>query len=231
MADISTGEFMTKSTQYTNGRSLEEVWHQVPPDYYQRGTEENILQKIWHTRKLHAVLELIKKSGKTPKSILDVGCASGWFLSKIAERYPDADCTGIDVYKEAIDYGKKEYKNLRLRYHDGHKIPFRDGSFDLIICTEVLEHVVDPGKVLEEIKRVQSRDGFSVIEMDTGNLLFRIVWYWWTHLRNGVWKDAHIQVFNTERLETMILDAGFSITEKKLFTFNMAVAFLLGKKG
>ncbi|HLB60952.1 MAG TPA: class I SAM-dependent methyltransferase [Patescibacteria group bacterium] len=209
--------------------SLEEVWHQVPPDYYQKGTEKNILQKIWHTAKLHAVLELIKKTGNTPKRILDVGCASGWFLSNIAGQYPKAQCTGIDVYKDAIEYGKRKYKNLHLHHHDGHKLPFRDGSFDLIICTEVLEHVVDPDKVLQEIKRVLARDGIAIVEMDTGNLLFRLVWYWWTHIRNGVWKDAHIQTFNTKRLEAMISDAGFSITEKKLFTLNMAVAFLLGK--
>jgi len=208
---------------------LEVIWEQVPVDYYQKGTQNNILQRLWHRGKLKSVRLLIAYSKIDPKKILDVGCASGWFLSQLSHFYPKAKCYGIDVYKEAITYGKKRYKSLDLRYADGHSLPYANKSFDVVVCTEVLEHVVDPEKVLREIRRVLSPNGVAVIEMDTGNRVFQLIWYWWTHMRHGVWEHAHIQVFNSKKLEVLIKKAGFTIIKKKTFNYSMAIAFLVNR--
>lgn len=220
---------MTDHKTHHSSKELEEIWHQVPLDYYQKGVRKNILQKLWHMGKLKAVVNLTEKTNALPENILDVGCASGWFLSKIHARYPKAKCAGIDTYKEAIDYGKRKYRKLKLFYADGHKVPFKKNSFDVIICTEVLEHVISPEKVLREIERVLTKDGIAIIEMDSGNFLFKAIWYWWTNLRRGVWRDSHIHAFNSVKLEKMIKDNGFSIVRRKVFNFTMAVAFLVKK--
>ncbi len=212
-------------------KELEEIWHQVPPDYYQNGISKNLLQRIWHTKKLKTVLSLIEGTHIYPKNILDVGCASGWFLSKVKLQYPKSKCIGVDIYKKAIDYGKKRYKSLKLIHSDGHNLPFADKSFDLVICTEVLEHVEFPEKVLQEIGRVLNPNGIAVVEMDSGNFLFKTIWHWWTNMRHGVWRDSHIHTFNTENLEKVIRTNGFSIVHKKIFNFTMAVSFLLKRKG
>lgn len=219
---------MKKNHKHYLGLDLEEIWDQVPPDYYQKSVEDNFLQRMWHSRKLKTVVNLIGKKNN-PKNILDVGCASGWFLSELAFRYPKTKHVGVDAYKKAIDYGKKRYKNLKLICADAHSLPFPKESFDVIICTEVLEHVENPQKVLKEIKRVLSKDGVAIVEMDSGNLLFRAIWYWWTHLRRGVWRDSHIHTFNKKILEDMIKKSGFIITQKKVFNYSMAVIFKLVK--
>lgn len=211
-------------------KELEEIWHQVPPDYYQNGVSKNLLQRIWHTRKLRNVLKLVDDAGICPKNILDVGCASGWFLSRVKLRYPKSRCIGVDIYKKAIEYGKKHYKSLKLIHTDAHTLPFIDKSFDLVICTEVLEHVVSPEKVLKEIERVLSPRGTVIIEMDTGSFLFKVVWHWWTNMMRGVWKDSHIHMFNTTILQNMIKKNGFLITGKRIFNLTMGVAFCLEKK-
>lgn len=221
---------MSKKSTSNLEKDLWEIWDQVPPDYYQNGIAKNILQKFWHTKKLKTVISLINSSNIKPKKILDVGCASGWFLSKIAEKYPNAQCTGVDAYKKAIEYGQKFYKNLRLISADAHKLPFKNKSFDLVICTEVLEHVENPQKVLAEIKRVLAPNGIAIIEMDSGNLLFRIIWYWWTNIRRGVWRDSHIHEFSTRILEGIINESEFLIADRKVFNFTMGIAFLLKKK-
>jgi len=206
--------------------NLEEIWHQVPPDYYQKGIENNILQRIWHTGKADAVLSMVKGS---PARILDVGSAGGWFLSQIASVYPNAECFGIDVYNPAITYAKKLYPKIQFKVADGHKIPFADDSFDLVICTEVLEHVVNPEKVTSEIERVLKKKGIAVIEMDSGNVLFRVVWHWWTNMRKGVWRDSHIHTFSTNKLEKLLKKSNLQIKKKKTFNFTMGVVFLLEK--
>lgn len=209
--------------------NLEKIWNQVPVDYYQNGISNNILQRLWHNGKLKAVTQLIEDSGVSPKKIIDVGCASGWFLSKLWEKYPKASHTGIDVYKPAIEYGQRVYNRLKLICVDGHNLPFKDKSFDLVTCTEVLEHVQDPKKILLEIKRVLTPKGEAIIEMDSGNFLFRIAWYWWTNLRRGVWRDSHIHTFNADVLQNLILKSGFLIVRKETFNLKMAVAFVLKK--
>lgn len=210
--------------------ALENIWNEVPVDYYQKGVLKNPLQAKWHFGKLRRITRIITESKKGHSSILDVGCASGWFLNEIAKQFPSALCTGVDVYEDAIAYGKKMYKHLNLQTADGHKLPFKDESFDIVICCEVLEHVVDPGVVLSEIKRVLKKDGVAVIEMDSGNFLFKLAWYFWTHVRHGVWEHAHIQVFDAKKLATDIKKAGFTIEKTKYFNFYMAVVYRAVKK-
>lgn len=209
---------------------LDEVIHQVPVDYYQNGVNNNKLQQVWHTRKLARVVWAIKKFHPNPKKILDVGVASGWFLSNVVKQFDKLDGVGIDIYKEAIDYGKNKYKNLIFKVSDAHKLLFPNSSFDVVICCEVLEHVVDPNKVVKEMKRVLSDDGVLIVEIDSGNFLFKIVWYWWTNMRKGVWRDSHIHPFTISRLEELFVKNNLIIKEKKIFNLTMAVIFVLQKK-
>lgn len=205
---------------------LKKIWSAVPPDYYQTGIQKNMLQRIWHTNKLRTVLSLIPHE---PKTILDVGSASGWFLSEVAKRYPQARSTGIDVYDKAIAYAKKTYPHITFLEADGHTIPLKDNSQDLVLCCEMLEHVVNPHQVLSEIRRVLSPNGYAIIEMDSGNWMFRLVWHWWTHMRHGVWEDAHIQEYTAKKLKTHILESNLRILKERYFNLGMAVAFLTKK--
>jgi ubiquinone/menaquinone biosynthesis C-methylase UbiE len=200
------------------------IIEQVPTDYYQKGIESNILQRIWHMNKLRVVTELIPIE---PKKILDVGCASGWFLSELLKIFPKAEGFGIDIYGKAIAYGKKSYPSITFASADAHKIPFRSKMFDLVICTEVLEHVDDPKSVLLEIKRVLKKDGFAIVELDSGSLLFSIVWFIWKKFQGSVWSHAHLHSFTSKELEKIVLGSSFQIVKTKKFNMGMAIVFLL----
>ena len=90
-------------------KQIDYILNAVPPDYYQQGVKRNVLQKIWHMNKLNVTKNLMLKEYD---NILDVGCASGWFLSELAKKQPNANYYGIDLYKKAIKYGNKKYKKL-----------------------------------------------------------------------------------------------------------------------
>lgn len=211
------------------GKHLYQILHQVPVDYYQNGVKNSFFQRVWHTNKLKNVLAMIKLANPSHKRILDVGCASGWFLSEVSKVFPNASCYGVDLYKEAIGYGKKHYKKLKLRKSDAHNLPYSDNLFDVVICCEVLEHVENPQQVLKEIGRVMTPNGLLVVEIDSGNFLFKIVWYWWTSLRKGVWIDSHVHSFNTSKLNRLFKESGFTLVKKKTFNLSMGVVFLLKK--
>lgn len=201
---------------------LEEIWDSVPVDYYQQSVRNSPLQRLWHTNKLKTLCSLIDNS---PKKIIDVGCASGWFLSQVHSKFPSAQCVGVDVYKKAINWGKVQYPYLTLQTADVHKLPYKDNSFDVVISAEVLEHVVDPIKVLKEMKRVATPSGIIVIEMDSGNWLFHLVWKIWTKAKGKVWHDAHIQIYNADILKKDIQKAGLTIESTRFFNVGMAVCY------
>lgn len=80
-------------------------------------------------------------------SLLDVGCGSKPYLSLFThcENY-----IGIDVEGSGHDHTQSKIN----KFFNGTDIPFPDNCFDAIICTEVLEHCIDPIKLISEIHRV-----------------------------------------------------------------------------
>lgn len=208
-----------------NQKKLVKIWNQVPIDYYDSGVSKNILQRLWHNRKLEVFKELIGQ--KKPQKILDIGCASGTMTNNISQILPKSKITALDVYPAAINYAKRKYPHIRFLVADAHKLPFKDSSFDLAVCYETIEHVIDPQKVLEEIRRVIKKDGLAIIEMDSGSVLFRIVWWTWEKTKGRVWQGAHLHPFRHRELERIILDTKFKMIKKRLSHFGMAVSFLL----
>lgn len=221
---------MTIKPNHIPQKRLKEIWAQVPPDYYDQGIKKNILQKLWHTQKLRQVLSLLPKdlpAGRQALKILDVGCSSALLTAAVAKTLPEAKVTGLDSYKDAINFARKKYPHISFVVADAHKLPFASGSFDLIICTETLEHLTNPKRALEEMKRVLTPKGHAVISMDSGSLLFRMIWYFWTKSKGKVWENAHLHEFNAKILEDLIVEAGFNIRKRIYSHFGMAVTFLV----
>jgi ubiquinone/menaquinone biosynthesis C-methylase UbiE len=205
---------------------MHQVIEQVPVDYYQSGVKKNSLQRLWHMRKLAQVLSHISDK---PKYILDVGCASGWFLSEVAKKHQQASLHGVDIYHKGVEYGKKLYPKLQFQTADAHALPFKDEFFDLVICTEVLEHVEQPQVVLGEMKRVLKKGGQAIIELDSGSVLFSVVWYLWRKFQGKVWNDSHIHSFTVQKLERAIRECDFKLERKSRFHLGMAMVFSIRK--
>lgn len=210
-----------------NKDELIKIWNQVPPDYYQKEIAKNPLKRYWHTQKVNTFSSLVRN--RKFKKILDVGSASGRMANEISKIFPGAQITGIDAYKKAVDYGKKTYPQIKFLVADAHKLPFRANSFDLIVCYEVIEHLVDPLKALKEMKRVLRKDGVAIVAMDSGNWLFRVVWWISEKTISSVWQNAHLHPFKHWQLEATIKKAGFKIIRKKFSHFSLEVSFLLKK--
>lgn len=209
-------------------KKLKDIWSQVPPDYYDRG---NLLQKLWHNRKLNQVIKLLpKQKGGGRLKVLDIGCNSALLTNAVSEVLKRSKITGLDSYKGAIDFARSKYSHINFVVADAHKLPFKDKSFDIIICTETLEHVVDPKKSLEEMVRVLKADARAIISMDSGSPLFHLIWRVWTKGRGKVWQNAHLHEFNAKILEQLIKGSGFKIQKKIKSHLGMAVTFLVVPK-
>jgi 2-polyprenyl-3-methyl-5-hydroxy-6-metoxy-1,4-benzoquinol methylase len=98
--------------------------------------------------------------GAAPSSLLDVGCGEGVLVHRWAQRLGEqARIVGIDLQEESIQAGwaRHSASNLEYRVMAAEKLPFADGEFDLASAIEVLEHVPDPERTLDEMARCARR--------------------------------------------------------------------------
>lgn len=90
-------------------------------------------------------------------SILDAGCGEGFTLNTLSESNVGKKLEGIDYAKDALSIGHKMFPNLLLRHGSIYDLPYKQSSFDLVICTEVLEHLENPQKALAQLSRVSKK--------------------------------------------------------------------------
>jgi ubiquinone/menaquinone biosynthesis C-methylase UbiE len=97
--------------------------------------------------------------------VLDVGCGNGIYTQWLAKRAARAleekhrFAVGIDHNKKNLHWAGKEFPHVRFAMVGGEALPFRDGAFASVMCTEVLEHTRDDRATLREIARVTRPGG------------------------------------------------------------------------
>lgn len=135
--------------------------------YHQEETpfkSKNPILRILEKMRLKKMIRLarINKNDK----ILDMGCGEGYLISLL----PDGifSIVGIDISRTALSQAEKLLKNKKgvaLGFGNAYKLSYAEKSFDKIICSEVLEHIPEPRKVMVEICRLLKDDGLAIISI------------------------------------------------------------------
>jgi SAM-dependent methyltransferase len=87
------------------------------------------------------------------RTVLDAGCGVGWGSALLAEAGA-ASVTGLDVDAGALDDASGRTDAASFVQGDLMELPFADGSFEVVVCFEAIEHVADPLAALDELRRV-----------------------------------------------------------------------------
>lgn len=116
----------------------------------------NPIQKYLIRRFIKTVSKEIKKLN--PKLILDAGCGEAFALREILDSgIKHKKIVGVDISSSAIKFAKKLVPEANFIVSDIRSLPWKDSSYDLVVCLETIEHIRNPEEALREIARVSSK--------------------------------------------------------------------------
>ena len=149
------------------------------------------------------------------KKILDVGCGPGVTLKFLAKKNK---IFGLDLVDKYLSMAKENgyYKTVKCNVEDG--LPFDSSTFDIVVCTDVIEHVFDTEFVGKEIYRVLKDDGHAILNVPNHNVLEHRINFL---LGKGInvhhnvedWNYFHIRFFTLDSWNKYLKTIGFKIVE------------------
>lgn len=156
--------------------------------------------------------------------LLDAGCGEGFIAGLIKKQWPNCNIIGVDGAEEAIALAKKYHTDIDFRTGNLYGLDFPDKTFDVVLCSEVLEHLEQPEIALKELQRVSKSVLMLTVPHEPwfrlGNLLsFHNV----TRLGDPVDHISHWSFSGFQQFTMGVLD-GFSCKYETSFPWSICLA-------
>jgi len=185
-----------------------------PLNYYSSGQYNfflgrvfSVLQKLSFLQKLR----LIKKYAPQGISILEIGCAKGYFLHKLPSYF---EKYGVEINENAYSYAKKHYKDITLYNERIESTSFagKNRQYDVIVIWHVLEHIDNPDIFFESIAKLLAKDGVIILEVPNRDSIgFNLTKKHWFHLDT----PRHLFHYNYKSLNSLLKKYNFKILKYK----------------
>ena len=120
---------------------------------------------------------LLEEAEIRGKDVLDAGAGTGWFSRGLTQW--GGRVTSLDVGTELMNQVRKKASSHRV-VGSVLDLPFPDASFDVVLCTEVIEHTTDPRHAVAELGRVLRPAGILVLTVPNR------AWHWTVRLANAL---------------------------------------------
>jgi len=149
--------------------------------------------------------------------LLDLGCGWGYLGQYLKDS--QIEYTGIDIDDEK--YKNAQGSGIKIIQHDlnSGQLPFAPKYFDYVVCSAVLEHVLNPNHLLSEMERVIKDDGDIIMILPNDyNILNRIRFLINHPLYNYPFSPhGHLHLFNIKQAKTFLTENGFKIVSEKVY--------------
>ena len=161
--------------------------------------------------------------------LLDVGCGSGTFLGHM--QYFGWEVHGVEPDPKAASIAREALFSDNIHTGSLEEIDLEEKSFDVVTMSHVIEHLLEPVKILQTCYRLLKPGGLLVLTTPNSSSLgrkkFRIHWRGWELPR-------HIHIFNKATLVSLTTNAGFQVKSVKTPSpaayFNWVNSLLIKKK-
>ena len=176
--------------------------------------------RLVHRQRLSAIAaELPAASGLR---VLDAGCGEGHLLQTLHARHPAHQYFGADVTPVALEMACARCPFAMLHRMDLSDLAFADGSFDVVIITEVLEHIIEFEQVTTELLRAVKKGGRFIITFPN-----EVLWTVSRFLlgRRPIRVPDHINAFNPLMMKNII---GLEVLKQRSLPFPLPFSLSLG---
>ncbi len=174
-------------------------------DYDHRAFDSPIpLQRYWQRARHRIILGFVRQAGRS--RVVDIGCGS----SRIVQDLPTA--VGMDIATSKLRFLRDRHP--RLVQGSALALPFQSNAFDVVISSEVIEHLPDSAEILAEMTRVLRPGGTLILGTpDYGRPLWWVLEWLYAKALPGAYAKEHITHFNRAGLSRRLLAAGYVIRE------------------
>lgn len=181
-------------------------------DWHSASKPELPVEALKQAMRLRAIAQVLDRISFA--RVLVIGCGQGDELRLLN----DAHVTAFDLSMSAATHARSLVGQNDYLQSDGMHLPFRSGSFDLVISSEVIEHVLEPSKMMGEVARVLVPGGHLLITTPNWQSLFGFArWIGEKILRRPVTSDDQpVDNWATpNRLAHLFNANGFSVVQRR----------------
>jgi SAM-dependent methyltransferase len=166
---------------------------------------------FWFLSRNRVIQHLFKKYVGTPAtSVLEIGCGTGYVLKGLEKKFPNYVLKGSEIYVEGIKFAQKRLPNVEFVQLDATEMPF-ENEFDAIGAFDVLEHIEEDEKVMQEVHKALKNEGHFVISVP------QYQWMW-SHTDDIAF---HKRRYHRKELKSKLKKAGFEVEYIGSFVFTL----------
>lgn len=183
---------------------------------------------IFEIKRFLYFLDLINKNISSKRKnikILDLGCGDGQFLEMLQKKGFN-NLYGLDIsltrVKRARQLTGLDAKRIKKGFAE--KTPFQSGFFDIIICSEVIEHVKNPEEIVSEIHRLLKKGGFFILATPIEE---KLSYHRCVHCLEITPSSGHLHSFKLVDLKEMLSKAGLKYFKHFYLICNVNPFFFL----
>jgi len=202
---------------YTNPRlKKKHLKHLYSEDYFHNSNSshfgyENYLgdeKKIIKTFSKR-IASIEKTSHGKKGKLLDIGCATGFFLKAARDRNWDVE--GVEISEFAAKYARKHFK-FKIYQNDFLNLNLPNNYYDVITMWDVIEHLYHPRAALSKIYKLLKPNGLLIFSTpDVTSLPSKLTRDKWVGYKLS---DEHLTYFSTNTAKHLIENSGFSVIKK-----------------
>ncbi|AOY75534.1 glycosyltransferase [Clostridium formicaceticum] len=149
------------------------------------------------------------------KHVLDIGCATG-YMAEVLEKHFNCDVVGIEIDQEAAKVAAKFCKKVIVGNIEELNLSkeLDKCQFDVIIFSDVLEHLKNPWEVLSQIKGFLKRDGYivaSIPNITHSSVVLELLKGKFNYKERGLLDNTHLRFFTKESITDLFESIGYYI--------------------
>jgi len=169
----------------------------------------NFIVRFIESKRVKFILKFIE--AREGDEIIEIGCGAGDIIGRVEK----GETTGVDISRYILNVARQRYPQVKFVAGNAEELPDEiiKNRYDKIICSEVIEHVENPDKVLTEIRRLAKKDSAVVISVPNENLIdgvkkilqgLRIFNWLFPKFPQKMTEEWHLHSFGLEKIKKLV---------------------------